>query len=343
MLGRGTRWSSRRRAARGCATSQRRNGQVGRDAADLGRVERGREPVERLVSRRAARRSAWRSSGRSRSRSRRPRRRRPRRGSSRGSRSRSRRAGLRQERARILGVEPHLDGCAVRAAARRRAARLARSAAATARGRCPTPPPSPGAPPGCARSARGRRTRVPRARTRPCLRRRSRSRARSAPRRRVICARSVGVERGRRRLLEHLLVAALHRALALAEREHRAVRVGEQLDLDVPRALEVALEVDAVVAERRPAPRAAAAASASSSSSRRAHDAHAAPAAARGRLDDQRRLARLGHGRHARLGRDPLRLELVAAAPQRAGGGPTQVRPAASTASAKSPFSARKP
>ena len=61
----------------------------------------------------------------------------------------------------------------------------------------------------------------------------------------------LGVERDRRRLLEHLLVAALHRALALAERDHRAVRVGEQLDLDVPRPLEVALEEQTVVAEGR--------------------------------------------------------------------------------------------
>ena len=60
----------------------------------------------------------------------------------------------------------------------------------------------------------------------------------------------LGVERGRRRLLEHLLVAPLNRAVALAECEHRAVPVGEQLDLDVPRALEVALEEHGVVAER---------------------------------------------------------------------------------------------
>ncbi len=59
----------------------------------------------------------------------------------------------------------------------------------------------------------------------------------------------VGIERGRRRLLEHLLVASLNRAVALAECEHRAVPVGEQLDLDVSRALEVALEEDGVVTE----------------------------------------------------------------------------------------------
>ena len=56
---------------------------------------------------------------------------------------------------------------------------------------------------------------------------------------------------GRRRFLEHLLVAALHRAVTLTERQHRAVGVGEQLNLDVPWPFEVALEVDAVVAEGR--------------------------------------------------------------------------------------------
>ena len=44
----------------------------------------------------------------------------------------------------------------------------------------------------------------------------------------------LGVERDRRRLLEHLLVPTLHRAIALPEREDGAVCVGEQLDLDVP-------------------------------------------------------------------------------------------------------------
>ena len=52
-----------------------------------------------------------------------------------------------------------------------------------------------------------------------------------------------------RRLLDQLLVAALDRAVALAEVDHVAVRVGEHLDLDVARVLEVALEVDAVVGE----------------------------------------------------------------------------------------------
>ncbi len=59
------------------------------------------------------------------------------------------------------------------------------------------------------------------------------------------------VQRGGGRLLEHLLVAALYRALALPEREDRALRVAEQLDLDVPRPFDVALAEDALVAEGR--------------------------------------------------------------------------------------------
>jgi hypothetical protein len=46
-------------------------------------------------------------------------------------------------------------------------------------------------------------------------------------------------------------VAALDRALALAEREHAAVRVAEHLDLDVPRGRHELLDVDAAVAEGR--------------------------------------------------------------------------------------------
>ena len=61
----------------------------------------------------------------------------------------------------------------------------------------------------------------------------------------------VGIEGGGGGLLEHLLMAALDRALALAEREHRAVLVGEELNLDMARPLDVALAEDGVVAEGR--------------------------------------------------------------------------------------------
>ena len=66
----------------------------------------------------------------------------------------------------------------------------------------------------------------------------------------------LGGHRGARRLLDHLLVAALERALALAERPHAAVLVGEDLELDVPRPLDELLQVDVGVLEARPRPRA---------------------------------------------------------------------------------------
>ncbi len=59
----------------------------------------------------------------------------------------------------------------------------------------------------------------------------------------------LGIHMGARSLLDHLLVAPLDRAVALTEVDHVAVRVGEHLDLDVARVLEIALDVDAVVGE----------------------------------------------------------------------------------------------
>lgn len=56
-------------------------------------------------------------------------------------------------------------------------------------------------------------------------------------------------EAGRRGLLDDLLVAALEGAVAGAERPHRAVRVGEDLHLDVLTALYVGLDEDLAVAE----------------------------------------------------------------------------------------------
>ena len=55
----------------------------------------------------------------------------------------------------------------------------------------------------------------------------------------------------RRRLLDHLLVPALDRALAFADGPHRAVRVGHDLHLDVPAGGEVGLAEHGRVAERR--------------------------------------------------------------------------------------------
>ncbi len=99
-----------------------------------------------------------------------------------------------------------------------------------------------------------------------------------------------------------------------------SVRVAEQLDLHVARPLDVPLGEHPVVAERRLrlAPRGL---ERIGQLVTRAHDAHPAPAAARGCLQQQRKaeLVRLPglDDRDARLARDPLRLELVAARPQR--------------------------
>ena len=63
-------------------------------------------------------------------------------------------------------------------------------------------------------------------------------------------ARDLGGEVGRRRLLDHLLVAALDRAVALAEHQDVAVPVADDLHLDVAAALDVRLDEDGAVAER---------------------------------------------------------------------------------------------
>ena len=58
------------------------------------------------------------------------------------------------------------------------------------------------------------------------------------------------VEQRRRRFLDHLLIAALDRAFALAEIDHVAVLVAEHLDFDVAGIDDEFLDEDAVVAER---------------------------------------------------------------------------------------------
>src|SRR6185437_4242221 len=57
------------------------------------------------------------------------------------------------------------------------------------------------------------------------------------------------VEERRGRLLEHLLVAALDRAFTLEEVHEIAVRVAEDLEFDVVRSLDEALEENAFVSE----------------------------------------------------------------------------------------------
>ena len=137
----------------------------------------------------------------------------------------------------------------------------------------------------------------------------------------------------RGRLLDDLLVAALHRAVALAQPHRVLVLVGEHLDLDVPRRRQEFLHVDGRVAERRLR---LAARQRHRGQERRlgVHDAHAAPAAAAGRLDDHRvadrardlddllrivgqRALGSGHARHAGLHHRGLRAHLVAHQPDR--------------------------
>ena len=55
---------------------------------------------------------------------------------------------------------------------------------------------------------------------------------------------------GRGAFLDHLLVVALHRAIALAQGHHGAVRIGDDLHLHVARVQHAALQVHGVVAER---------------------------------------------------------------------------------------------
>ena len=65
----------------------------------------------------------------------------------------------------------------------------------------------------------------------------------------------VGRHDRRRRLLDELLVAALHRAVALAEVHDVAVRVGEDLDLDVARPLDDTSRGTPCRRRTRPTPR----------------------------------------------------------------------------------------
>ena len=78
-----------------------------------------------------------------------------------------------------------------------------------------------------------RRRRRRRARTRPCRPSGSAPARPSAAAAPASASRDARRQVGRRRLLDHLLVAPLQRAVALAEREHAARAVAEDLHLDV--------------------------------------------------------------------------------------------------------------
>jgi hypothetical protein len=64
-----------------------------------------------------------------------------------------------------------------------------------------------------------------------------------------IRARSSGVMPGAGCLLDHLLVAALHGAVALTQMDRVAVGIGQHLDLDMARIGQVLLHVDRIVTE----------------------------------------------------------------------------------------------
>ncbi len=92
------------------------------------------------------------------------------------------------------------------------------------------------------------------------------------------------VDSRRRGLLDDLLMAALHRAIAFEQRHGVAVLVGEHLDLDVSSTFDEALDEDGAVTERR----CGLAFARSDGLVERGvitHDPHAPPAAARRCLD----------------------------------------------------------
>ena len=95
-------------------------------------------------------------------------------------------------------------------------------------------------------------------------------------------------ERRRRRLFDHLLVAPLHRTVALAQMHDMAVIVGEYLDLDMSRFDDRRLKQHGRGAERCQRLRARAR-QCRRERGLRFDQAHAAPAAARGGLDHQRK------------------------------------------------------
>ena len=66
----------------------------------------------------------------------------------------------------------------------------------------------------------------------------------------MLFAATLGIYRGGRGFLNNLLMAALHRTLALVQRDHVAGRVPEDLDLDVPGRIDALLKQHAIVAKR---------------------------------------------------------------------------------------------
>ncbi len=140
-----------------------------------------------------------------------------------------------------------------------------------------------------------------------------------------------GVDGGRGRLLEHLLVPSLGGAVALPQVQHGAVAVADHLDLEVAPGLDVLLDQHGVVAER--ARRLPARGGDRLGELRRGPaDPHALAAAAGGRLDQDRvvegrRILVEGvrrHDRHARRDGDLAGRVLAAHLLHHRGAGPGQ-------------------
>ena len=74
-------------------------------------------------------------------------------------------------------------------------------------------------------------------------------RARGRDRRQAHLRAQLRRQPGRRRFLQHLLVPALHRAVALEQVDDVAVRIAKDLDLDMARALDIFLDQHRVVAK----------------------------------------------------------------------------------------------
>ena len=136
----------------------------------------------------------------------------------------------------------------------------------------------------------------------------------------------VGQER-RRRLLDQLLVPALQRAVPGADDRDRAVLVGHDLRLDVPRLVQVALDEALAAAERR-----LRLAHRGREQLRdllhRAGDLEPAPAAAERRLDRHRQAVLLGEREHLVRAGDRVGACRAPAArrPRRPGAGPRPCR-----------------
>ena len=222
----------------------------------------------------------------------------------------------------ILGVEPHLDRMPLR---RRRfggrVRRRPRRAAAARRGRSPVVSSVTGCST-CSRVFISRKKKSPAssamnstvpAPVYPMASAASRAASKSLARMPVRA-----FDERRRGLLDDLLVAALDRALAFADRPHRAVRVGHHLDLDVVAGGEVALAEHRRVAERG-LRLALGGLDLLGQVGQVADDAHAAAAATGRRLDQHRQLRRgdgvgvefVEHG-HPRGGHHLLGLDLGA-------------------------------